>query len=128
MLNSSLKQLAAKLASKQLSSVELTGEYLQRIRQLNPTYNAFVTVNEEESLRQAKAADERIARGEAGPLTGIPVAQKDIYCAKGWRTTCGSRMLENFVAPYDAHVIEQFNRVGSVNLGKTNIDEFAMGS
>jgi aspartyl-tRNA(Asn)/glutamyl-tRNA(Gln) amidotransferase subunit A len=128
MLNSSLKQLAAKLASKQVSSAELTSEFLKRIRALNPTYNAFVTVNEDESLRQAKAADERLARGEAGPLTGIPVAQKDIFCAKGWRTTCGSRMLDNFVAPYDAHVIGQFNRAGAVNLGKTNMDEFAMGS
>lgn len=128
MLNSSLKELAAKLASKQLSSVELTSEFLQRIRALNPAYNAFVTVNQEESLRQARMADERIARGEAGPLTGIPVAQKDIFCAKGWRTTCGSKMLDNFIAPYDAHVIEQFNRAGAVNLGKTNMDEFAMGS
>ena len=123
-----LAELSAKLRAKDVSSVELTRHYLDRIARANPALNAFITVDEEKSLAQAKAADARIARGDAGPLTGIPVAHKDLFCAKGWRTTCGSRMLESFVAPYDAHVIEQFNAAGAVLLGKTNMDEFAMGS
>ncbi|HEY8354529.1 MAG TPA: Asp-tRNA(Asn)/Glu-tRNA(Gln) amidotransferase subunit GatA [Methylophilaceae bacterium] len=128
MINSSLKQLGAMLASKQVSSVELTQAFLDRIARHNPEINAYITVDPERSLAQAAAADERIARGEAGPLTGIPIAQKDIFVAKGWRTTCGSRMLENFIGPYDAGVIERFDAAGAVNLGKTNMDEFAMGS
>lgn len=128
MIKSSLKELAAALAAKSVSSVELTQWYLERISRLNPLLNAFITIDPERSLAQAKAADARIARGEAGPLTGIPIAQKDIFCAKGWRTTCGSRMLSNFVSPYDAHVIERLDAAGAVNLGKTNMDEFAMGS
>ncbi|MEZ0247019.1 MAG: Asp-tRNA(Asn)/Glu-tRNA(Gln) amidotransferase subunit GatA [Methylophilaceae bacterium] len=128
MINSSLKELATLLAGKKISSLELTREFLARIGRFNPKINAYVTLDEEKTLAQAHAADARIAKGEAGPLTGIPIAQKDIFCAKGWTTTCGSKMLENFVAPYDAHVIEQFNLAGAVNLGKTNMDEFAMGS
>ncbi|MBX6391900.1 MAG: Asp-tRNA(Asn)/Glu-tRNA(Gln) amidotransferase subunit GatA [Burkholderiales bacterium] len=128
MLNASLAELSAALAAKKISSVELTRSLLDRIAALNPRLNAFITVDPERSLAQARAADERIARGEATPLTGIPVAHKDIWCASGWRTTCGSRMLENFVAPYDAHVIERFDAAGAVNLGKCNMDEFAMGS
>jgi aspartyl-tRNA(Asn)/glutamyl-tRNA(Gln) amidotransferase subunit A len=128
MINSSLKELAALLAGKKISSLELTREFLARIGRFNPAINAYVTLGEEKTLAQARAADARIAKGEAGPLTGIPIAQKDIFCAKGWTTTCGSKMLENFVAPYDAHIIEQFDRAGAVNLGKTNMDEFAMGS
>ena len=116
------------LASKQISSVEMTQAFLGRIKSLNPTYNAFVTVNEEESLRQAGLADEIIASGKGGILTGVPIAHKDIFCAKGWRTTCGSKMLSNFIAPYDAHVVEKLNLAGTVSLGKTNMDEFAMGS
>ncbi|MER2511619.1 MAG: Asp-tRNA(Asn)/Glu-tRNA(Gln) amidotransferase subunit GatA [Nitrosomonas ureae] len=128
MFNASLKQLSTQLAEKKFSSTELTTQFLQRIKQLNPEYNAFITVNEEMSLAQAKAADKMIAAGQAGPLTGIPIAQKDIFCAKGWLTTCGSRMLSNFVSPYDAGVIERFNQAGAINIGKTNMDEFAMGS
>ncbi|WP_435628052.1 Asp-tRNA(Asn)/Glu-tRNA(Gln) amidotransferase subunit GatA [Candidatus Ferrigenium straubiae] len=128
MINASIKQLSAALAAKKISSVELTQLYLDRIARLNPELNAYITVNPEMSLAQARAADARIAAGNAEALTGIPVAQKDIFCAKGWLTTCGSKMLHNFVSPYDAHVIEQFNRAGAVNLGKTNMDEFAMGS
>ena len=128
MFNASLKQLSIQLAGKKISSTELTSEFLQRIQQLNPEYNAFITVNEELSLAQARTADQMIAAGQAGPLTGIPIAQKDIFCAKGWLTTCGSKMLSNFVSPYDAGVIERFNQAGAVNIGKTNMDEFAMGS
>jgi len=128
MHRSSVAELSRHLAGRRISSVELTRAYLERIERLNGTLNAFITVDAERSLAQARAADERIAAGRGGPLTGIPVAHKDLFCAKGWRTTCGSRMLANFVSPYDAHVIEQFNAAGAVILGKTNMDEFAMGS
>lgn len=128
MLNSSLKQLATLLAEKKISSVELTRLFLDRIHKLNPRLNAFISLDEKISLAQAKAADEKLASGKGHPLTGIPIAQKDIFCAKGWLTTCGSKMLSNFVSPYDAHVIEKFNAAGVINLGKTNMDEFAMGS
>ncbi|HXZ96503.1 MAG TPA: Asp-tRNA(Asn)/Glu-tRNA(Gln) amidotransferase subunit GatA [Burkholderiales bacterium] len=128
MLNYSLKQLSELLAAKKISSVELTQEFLRRIAGLNSRYNAFITVDEQASLQQARAADSKIVQGLAQPLTGIPVAQKDIFCAKGWRTTCGSKILSNFVAPYDAHVVQRLNETGMVNLGKTNMDEFAMGS
>lgn len=128
MLNASLKQLSTLLAKKKISSAELTTEFLERSRTLNPAYNAFITLDEETSLAQARVADEMIAAGHAQPLTGIPIAQKDIFCSKGWLTTCGSRMLSNFISPYDAHVVERFNAAGAVNVGKTNMDEFAMGS
>lgn len=128
MFNDSLKQLSERLANRAISSVELTTEFLRRIGKLNPQYNAFITVDEEKSLAQARRADQKIAAGEIGPLTGIPIAQKDIFCAKGWVTTCGSKMLSNFVSPYDADVIERFNQAGAINIGKTNMDEFAMGS
>lgn len=128
MINSSLKQLGEMLQAKKISSVELTQSFLSRIQQHNPSINAYIALDEAKTLAQAKAADARIASGEASPLTGIPIAQKDIFCAKGWKTTCGSKMLANFVAPYDAHVISEFDKAGAVNLGKTNMDEFAMGS
>ncbi len=128
MINASLKQLSAQLAAKKISSVELTQLYLARIAALNPELNAYITLDGETSLAQARAADTLLAQDKAQALTGIPIAQKDIFCAKGWRTTCGSKMLHNFIAPYDAHVISQFNNAGAVNLGKTNMDEFAMGS
>ena len=128
MLDSSLQQIGSALRARQISSVELTQLYLDRIARLNPGLNAYITVNPEMSLAQAREADARLASGKAEALTGIPVAQKDIFCTKGWLTTCGSKMLHNFVSPYDAHVIEQFSRAGAVNLGKTNMDEFAMGS
>ena len=128
MINDSLKQLGVALQNKEISSVELTQLYLARISGLNPALNAFITVNPEVSLAQAREADAMIANGNTQPLTGIPIAQKDIFCAKGWLTTCGSKMLHNFVSPYDAYVISQFNHAGAINLGKTNMDEFAMGS
>jgi len=128
MINASLKQLAAALAGKKISSVELATLLLDRIERLNPALNAFITLDREKSLAMARAADERLARGEGGPLTGIPLAHKDIFCAEGWLTTCGSKMLSNFVSPYDATVIERCKAAGTVTLGKTNMDEFAMGS
>jgi aspartyl-tRNA(Asn)/glutamyl-tRNA(Gln) amidotransferase subunit A len=123
-----LARLSRDLRERRLSSVELTRECLDRIARHDGRLNAFITVDAERSLAQARAADERIARGEAAPLTGIPIAHKDLFCARGWLTTCGSKMLANFVSPYDAHVIEQFDAAGAVLLGKTNMDEFAMGS
>ena len=121
-------ELSTALAAKKVSSVELTRAFLERIGKLNPDLNAFITVDQERSLAQARRADERRARGDARPLTGIPLAFKDIYCTKGLRTTCGSKMLESFISPYDAHVVEQFDLAGAVLLGKCNMDEFAMGS
>ena len=126
--NTSLRQLAAALQAKTFSSRELAQSYLDRIARLDPQLNSFITLDAPRTLAAADAADARIAQGTAGPLTGIPIAHKDIFCTNGWLTTCGSKMLSNFVAPYDAHVIEQFHAAGSPILGKTNMDEFAMGS
>jgi aspartyl-tRNA(Asn)/glutamyl-tRNA(Gln) amidotransferase subunit A len=123
-----LAQLARDLAAKKFSSVELTQALLKRAATLGKELNAFISLDEEKSLAEARAADERIARGEAGPLTGVPIAHKDLFCTKGRLTTCGSKILSNFVAPYDAHVIEQFNAADAIILGKANMDEFAMGS
>ena len=123
-----LRQLCDGLAAGKFSSTEVTQEFINKINELNTTLNCFISVDAERSLAQARAADVLRAAGKAQPLTGIPIAQKDIFCTKGWLTTCGSKMLSNFVSPYDAHVIERFNAAGAVNLGKTNMDEFAMGS
>ncbi len=129
MIHASLKELSLALAAKQISSNELTTLFLDRIEQLNPEINAFVTVDRQKSLKMAADADARIAAGKAGQLTGVPIAQKDIFCAEGWLTTCGSKMLSNFVSPYDATVIRKMHaEAGLVSLGKTNMDEFAMGS
>jgi len=128
MYNVSLKELSTALAAKEISSVELVEMFLERISKSNDELNAFITVDRDKALAMAQRADARIARGEQGPLLGIPVAHKDIFCAKGWLTTCGSKMLANFESPYDAHVIERFGAAGAVILGKTNMDEFAMGS
>jgi len=128
MLNLSLKELSVQLEKKTFSSVELTQFFLERIKLHNPSINAFLTIDENKSLLMAKDADRIIQNGDKKALTGIPIAQKDIFCAEGWRTTCASKMLENFIAPYNATVIEKFNQAGAVNLGKTNMDEFAMGS
>jgi aspartyl-tRNA(Asn)/glutamyl-tRNA(Gln) amidotransferase subunit A len=127
-LNQTVSELSAALAAKKISSVELTKLFIARTKALNPRLNAFITLDEDRSLAQARVADERRSAGNAGPLTGIPVAHKDIFCTKGVLTTCGSKMLANFVSPYDAHVIERFGAAGAVLLGKTNMDEFAMGS
>lgn len=120
--------LSRSLANGEFSSTELTQDYLQRIRQFNSLYNAYITVTEDLALTQAAAADARRARGQHGPLTGIPLAHKDIFCTQDVLTSCGSKMLANFIAPYNAAVVERFNAAGAVTLGKTNMDEFAMGS
>ena len=124
----SLAELSRALAEKRVSSVELTRATLDRIDLLNPVLNAFLTVDRERALESARVADARIKAGTAEPLTGIPVAHKDVLMAAGLRTTCGSRMLESFVAPYSAFVVERLAEAGMVLVGKTNMDEFAMGS
>lgn len=123
----SIAELAKGLRAGEFSSLELTQAFLARIRQ-HRALNCYITVTEDLALQQAKAADARIASGEATLLTGIPIAQKDIFCTAGVKTTCGSKMLDNFIAPYDATVVEKFNAAGAVMLGKLNMDEFAMGS
>jgi len=127
MIEASLKELSAALAAKKISSVELTTLFLDRIEKLDPALNAFVTVDRDKALAAAAAADLKVGADRTA-LTGIPLAHKDIFCAEGWRTACGSKMLDNFVAPYDAHVVEKLNAAGMVTLGKCNMDEFAMGS
>ncbi len=128
MHQSTLAQLSTALESNQISSEELTKLYLERCKQFNNSLNCFITINEELALSQAKSADKQRAAGNAAPLTGIPIAQKDIFCTNGIKTSCGSKMLDNFIAPYDATVVEKMNTAGIVNIGKTNMDEFAMGS
>jgi len=123
-----LAELAAALRARELSSEELTRVYLERIERLDPNLNSFITVTPDLALKQAGAADAVLARGEGGPLTGIPLAHKDIFCTDGVTTTCGSRMLADFVAPYDATAVSRLHAAGAVLLGKTNMDEFAMGS
>ena len=121
-------ELSRQLAEKSVSAVELASAYLGRIDSLNTRYNAFVTVDHEKTLADARAADARRAQGKATALTGVPLAHKDLFCAEGWKTSCGSKMLDNFIAPYDSTVIARFKAAGAVNLGKCNMDEFAMGS
>ncbi len=126
--SASVTELLAGLGAKQFSAVELAEHFLKRIEAANPALNAFVTVTAERALADARRADDARAAGQAGPLNGIPLAHKDIFCTDGIRTACGSRMLDNFIAPYDATVVERLAAAGSVMLGKTNMDEFAMGS
>ncbi len=126
--NKTLVELSKDLTAKKVSSVEVTQFYLDRIAQHNPALNAFITVCNESALAEAKEADKKIASGHAGPLTGIPYAHKDIFCTDGIKTSCGSKMLDNFIAPYDATVTTKFKEAGMVMIGKTNMDEFAMGS
>jgi aspartyl-tRNA(Asn)/glutamyl-tRNA(Gln) amidotransferase subunit A len=128
MHNLTIAELAAGLRRGDFSSLELTRHFLARIERLDPGLNSFITVTAERALADAAAADAALPRGEGGPLTGIPIGHKDIFCTNGVRTSCGSRMLDNFVAPYDATVVERLAAAGAVVLGKTNMDEFAMGS
>ena len=128
MIDSGLADISRALADGSISSVELTQDYLKRIAAENTDLNAYITVCDELALAQAKAADEKRSNGNAGVFTVIPIAHKDLFCTNGVRTSCGSRMLDNFIAPYDAFIVERFNEAGAVTLGKTNMDEFAMGS
>jgi len=128
MIEKSVTELSAALAKGDVSSVELTQAYLQRIDRLNTDLNAFITVCPESALSQAKAADIARSDGLIGAMCGIPIAHKDIFCSKDTKTSCGSKMLNNFIAPYSATVVEKFQAAGAVMLGKTNMDEFAMGS
>ncbi|TLY92707.1 MAG: Asp-tRNA(Asn)/Glu-tRNA(Gln) amidotransferase subunit GatA [Gammaproteobacteria bacterium] len=123
-----LTQLAAGLRARKFSSVELVRALLARIDASQATLNAFISVTREQALSDAAAADRALAAGSAGALTGVPIAHKDIFCTQGVRTTCGSRMLDDFVSPYDATVVARLKAAGAVMLGKTNMDEFAMGS
>ena len=128
MHNKTIAEISRDLAAGEYSSVEITENLLSRIKQTDNRYNSFITVSEEQALAQAKAADARRAAGNADAWTGVPMAHKDIFCTNGVLTTCGSKMLSNFVAPYDATIVENFNNAGAVSLGKLNMDEFAMGS
>ena len=123
-----LAQLSAGLKAGEYSSVELTQHFLSRIEQFDSQLNSFITVTPEQALEQAKAADARRAAGDASDLTGIPIAHKDIFCTQGVRTSCASKMLDNFISPYDATVVTKLAEAGVVCVGKTNMDEFAMGS
>jgi len=124
----SLTELAAGLRAKTFSSVELVRAFLQRIEAAQPVLNAFISITAEQALAAAAAADRELAAGRGGPLAGVPIAHKDLFCTAGVRTTCGSRMLDNFVSPYDATVVAKLKAAGAINLGKLNMDEFAMGS
>src|SRR3990167_4601796 len=128
MFKKSVAELSTLLRTKKISAKELTTIFLDRVKKRDKLLNSFITVTETTALKQAEAADQSIAAGNAHPLTGIPIAQKDIFCTKDIKTTCGSKMLDNFIAPYNATVIEKCNYAGLVMLGKTNMDEFAMGS
>lgn len=123
-----LAELSSGLRARSFSSVELAQHFLARIERLNPALNAFVTVTAEQALSAAAKADQQLAAGQGGALTGLPIVHKDIFCTDGVLTTCGSRMLSNFVAPYDAAVVERLSQAGVIMLGKANMDEFAMGS
>ena len=128
MHNLTIAELIKGLQSKEFSSVELTQYFLNRIGSLNPAYNAVITVTAEQALKAAAEADIRLAAGNAPALCGVPILHKDIFCTNGVRTSCGSKMLDNFIPPYNATVVENFEQAGAVVLGKTNMDEFAMGS
>src|SRR6202453_579102 len=124
----SVGELARRLAAREISSVDLARHFLARIERLNPSLNAVITLTADQALEAARAADRRLAAGERGRLLGIPLIHKDIFCTDGVRTSCGSRILENFISPYDATIVTRLKAAGTVMLGKSNMDEFAMGS
>ncbi len=128
MHNKSIAELGQGLRAGEFSSEELTRFFLDRIQRFEPQLNSFITVTDDSALASARAADQRLRDGDPGPLVGIPMAHKDIFCTRGVKTSCGSKMLDNFTAPYDAHVTQRLTDAGMVMLGKTNMDEFAMGS
>src|SRR5512145_1100043 len=128
MHNKTIAELARGLQAREFSSEELTLAFLKRIERFDGQLNSFITLTPEIALAQAIEADARLADGKGGPLTGVPIAHKDIFCTNGVRTSCGSKMLDNFTAPYDATVVKRFKDAGAVMLGKLNMDEFAMGS
>jgi aspartyl-tRNA(Asn)/glutamyl-tRNA(Gln) amidotransferase subunit A len=128
MHDKTIAEISAGLQDRQFSSVEITRAFLARIKQFNEELNCFITVTEDKAMADARAADEKIAGGTAGPLTGIPIGHKDIFCTRSIKTSCGSKMLDNFYSPYDATVVSRLENSGMVMLGKLNMDEFAMGS
>ena len=124
----SLSELKQSLNDRTLSSVEIASSFLDRIESLNPTLNAFITITRAEAMKSAKEADAAISKGSATPYTGLPIAHKDLFCTDGTLTTCGSKILSNYTAPYDAHIVSRCKDAGLISLGKLNMDEFAMGS
>ena len=128
MHNKTISELKKAIEKKEVSSLELTNHFLDRIRNLDSNLNSFITLTEDQAIDKAKLIDKEISKGIVKPLSGIPLAQKDIFCTKNIKTTCGSKMLSNFISPYDATVVEKLNDAGMVVVGKTNMDEFAMGS
>jgi aspartyl-tRNA(Asn)/glutamyl-tRNA(Gln) amidotransferase subunit A len=128
MHNETMAELSAALNKGTFNSVELTQHFLERIKRLDGPLNCFISVTAEQALQQAQAADSQRQQGKAGPLTGIPLLHKDIFCTQGVKTSCGSKMLDNFISPYDATVVQKCGAAGMVMLGKSNMDEFAMGS
>ena len=128
MHNLTIAELAAQLQSGTVSSVELAALFFDRIERYDGLLNTLISITRDDALQAARAADHLLKQGNAGPLTGIPLVHKDIFCTQGVKTSCGSKMLDNFIAPYDATVVERLKSAGTVLLGKSNMDEFAMGS
>ena len=124
----SVKEILTAIKNKDVSVIELTNNYLDKIKERDGELNCFITLTEEFALNKARKIDEEIAKNKVRALSGLPIAQKDIFCTKNIKTSCGSKMLDNFVSPYNATVIEKLNNAGTIMLGKTNMDEFAMGS